>query len=386
MGDEEEDPRCWRERELDEACSDILKAEFVAVDLEFTGLFMEFQKHATVEQYYEYCADNVWKFAAVQLGVCAAYRDPARPSEWILCPYNFHIWPSRRRVFLSDSSSLSYLVQAGLDFNDWIRNGFDCYRLAAIERFEKETSAAQKIAPVSPKARKKSLPVNIRSLGLQRLFELIIEKEKPLVTHNGLLDMMHIYDKFVADVRTIQTVSSFRKEVLKLFSGGLYDTKYIANHGRTLKFRLSTQQHTNLEHVRSHLLRMDTAQTFKLSAARQAVMKDYSLLPLGPGQLEHTKAHEAGFDAMATAQTFALELEKYVAPGGAIPAAWTADEHVTEVAFVLDLCVSPGRLDMRSQSSGSGPASEASYQSPSTYHMKRNREDDSSSPAKRPCP
>ncbi|KAH0486968.1 MAG: uncharacterized protein KVP18_001004 [Porospora cf. gigantea A] len=81
---------------------------------------------------------------------------------------------------------------------------------------------------------------------------------------------------------------------------------------------------------------MDTAQTFKLSAARQAVMKDYSLLPLGPGQLEHTKAHEAGFDAMATAQTFALELEKYVAPGGAIPAAWTADEHVTEVAFVLD--------------------------------------------------
>ncbi|KAH0472131.1 MAG: hypothetical protein KVP17_004193 [Porospora cf. gigantea B] len=81
---------------------------------------------------------------------------------------------------------------------------------------------------------------------------------------------------------------------------------------------------------------MDTAQTFKLSDARKAVMKDYSLLPLGPGQLEHTKAHEAGFDAMATAQTFALELEKYVAPGRAIPAAWTADEHVTEVAFVLD--------------------------------------------------
>lgn len=126
----------WREVDLDAAERDILRAEFVAVDLEFSGLFMDYQKHKTLDSYYEYCADNVWKFATVQLGVCAAYRDPEAPTSWILCPYNFHVWPSSRRVFLSDTNSLSYLIQAGLDFQKWITSGFDFRRLAAITRYE----------------------------------------------------------------------------------------------------------------------------------------------------------------------------------------------------------------------------------------------------------
>lgn len=37
----------------------------------------------------------------------------------------------------------------------------------------------------------------VKDEGIQRIIEKIIYERKPVIIHNGLFDMLHIYDKFI---------------------------------------------------------------------------------------------------------------------------------------------------------------------------------------------
>lgn len=56
-------------------------------------------------------------------------------------------------------------------------------------------------------------PGGLGATGLQRIVEAIIEKEKPLVVHNGHLDLLHLFDKFIG--KAPDTLSEFCKESLR---------------------------------------------------------------------------------------------------------------------------------------------------------------------------
>ena len=63
------------------------------------------------------------------------------------------------------------------------------------------------------------------------IIEYISALKKPLVTHNGLLDILHLYNSFIGPLHESQ--GDFKKEFLANFPA-LYDTKYLINSSNIL--------------------------------------------------------------------------------------------------------------------------------------------------------
>ena len=64
-------------------------------------------------------------------------------------------------------------------------------------------------------------PYNVSSL-----LELLITSSKPVVLHNGLVDLVFIYQAFHTDLPA--SLASFTADLSEMFAAGLYDTKTIA--------------------------------------------------------------------------------------------------------------------------------------------------------------
>ena len=63
------------------------------------------------------------------------------------------------------------------------------------------------------------------------LIEEIITMKKPLITHNGLLDILHLYSSFVGPLQ--EKASDFKKDFSANFPV-IYDTKYIVSSSNIL--------------------------------------------------------------------------------------------------------------------------------------------------------
>ena len=62
-------------------------------------------------------------------------------------------------------------------------------------------------------------------ISMQRLFAEMIVKEKPLVFHNGFIDLLFLYQHFYLDLP--KSIQSFISDLMLMFPSGIYDTKYI---------------------------------------------------------------------------------------------------------------------------------------------------------------
>jgi hypothetical protein len=64
------------------------------------------------------------------------------------------------------------------------------------------------------------------ALGFTRVIDLMADLKKPLITHNGIMDLMFLYDKFY---RTLpETQGEFKSAINSLFPH-IYDTKHMIN-------------------------------------------------------------------------------------------------------------------------------------------------------------
>ncbi|KFG56988.1 CAF1 family ribonuclease [Toxoplasma gondii RUB] len=416
-----------RARLLDQAVKDICDADFVAVDLEFTGLFPHQSSAAKrpvcLKSYFERCVQAAEFFLAPQLGICAARRRRAASSsrspaseessqtsvlcsskaaarqpsgssqtatddpregvqrrsdapesagacsdeeavKWELAPYTFYAFPQQRKQGGVDTATLKWLLQNGLDFNEWISAGFDYIRLAELQQqarqagaanacrhgassgngdmglrtsnggmndgdrkprvaagrpadqpegeTEEAASTARREVPKSADSNRASAggaPGGLEVTGLQRLIEAIVEKEKPLVVHNGHLDLLHVFDKFIGKVPG--TLPEFCSEMLRLFTGGIYDTKHVANEGKTFVLKIGDPRTTSLVSLRHHLLRSESLCVFEIAPHRRSAFDlTFQQLNCDSGP-ECGRSHEAGYDALLTAQIFVMELDLY---------------------------------------------------------------------------
>ncbi|KAI8889226.1 hypothetical protein K501DRAFT_208701, partial [Backusella circina FSU 941] len=60
----------------------------------------------------------------------------------------------------------------------------------------------------------------------KQMLSIMREEQIPLIVHNGLLDLMYIYDSFILALP--DKLERFVVDLAKVFSGGIYDTKYIS--------------------------------------------------------------------------------------------------------------------------------------------------------------
>merc|ERR1719221_990217 len=76
---------------------EIRRAEFVAVDLELTGLHVKSERFIGIDRCYAAHREGARTFLPVQVGICAARRDPSRSSgsgcHWVLSPVSVYVFP-----------------------------------------------------------------------------------------------------------------------------------------------------------------------------------------------------------------------------------------------------------------------------------------------------
>lgn len=62
----------------------------------------------------------------------------------------------------------------------------------------------------------------------RNIFKDVIDKGCPVVVHNGLLDIMFLYQSFYCELPS--QLSTFVADLSLMFKGGIYDTKYISDY------------------------------------------------------------------------------------------------------------------------------------------------------------
>eukprot|EP00915_Cephaloidophora_sp_WS-2016_P006266 GHVH01008254.1.p1 GENE.GHVH01008254.1~~GHVH01008254.1.p1 ORF type:complete len:519 (-),score=64.01 GHVH01008254.1:88-1644(-) len=269
--------------------------EFVSLDLEFSGLTfddVELNKSTDFHGYFQNLVKGAKNFAVVQLGVCLAGRKP-NDHVWHLEPFNIYLFPHRRRLCFVDTTSLTFLSNCGFSFNEWVGNGVDFEALHDIE-FEKAypDDCDNMIRDIHA----------VEERGAQIILKSIMQLDIPLVLHNGLLDLLHLCDKFLASVGNLESEVQFAERIRHYFPGGIYDTKYIARAGQFSNFPSSASKGFSLEKL-SEFLMTDESHKKGISI-HGAFAKKYSM---GSARL-----HEAGYDAYLTAQCFIVELQHYL--------------------------------------------------------------------------
>ena len=120
--------------------------DFIAIDLEFTGLFQLLTNDFldNCEEFYAKSRINVNKFQVIQVGM--SFFKMINGKEFNSNSYNFFIFPNRcrflprqekERYFLSQVSSLTFLAENGFDFNKLIKEGISYLDLSQ-SKFVKE--------------------------------------------------------------------------------------------------------------------------------------------------------------------------------------------------------------------------------------------------------
>lgn len=104
------------------------KADYIAIDAEFTGLVngRDVSQFDLPEEYYTRLLAGCSEFMLIQFGLCAFYWDEKR-QHYMNDAYNFYLFPRGKpapeRMFLCQSSSLEFLASNGFDFNKLIKEG-----------------------------------------------------------------------------------------------------------------------------------------------------------------------------------------------------------------------------------------------------------------------
>lgn len=257
--------------------SDIESADFVALDLEFSGLFLKTERDKRIlslEDLYDKCAESIPEFLPLQLGICCA-RKQQEGGLWELRSHEFNLWPQERRIFTADLQSLRFLRSHGFDFNAFFHQAFKYNRLPP--------------ADMDQGAMMRRLPPTHAT----RIMAALRKSRAPLVFHNAMLDLMHLHDKFVGDLP--DEYKEFGESWTTHFPL-LFDTRLIAHEGK-----YSVLRHAgglSLEELHKHL-----------SGLPDLPVKFERGGPLGTGSAAHGSS---GHDAILTAEVFVMAMDMWL--------------------------------------------------------------------------
>mmetsp|Transcript_20777 Transcript_20777/g.61882 ORF Transcript_20777/g.61882 Transcript_20777/m.61882 type:complete len:811 (-) Transcript_20777:129-2561(-) len=332
------------ERALRDIQGRLSTAAYVAVDLELTGINIGDRP----DSYTETAAERLEKgcciaegYAIVQLGI--AIRDAIAGTPK-LASYNILVAPES--TFVCESASLKFLRKFNLDLNSWIDDGVRCTSRARDAEWQ-EASGENTVTSLTAASRESSFICRARKLRADRrngfnmnqwvddtvtadprfdderhfkirekdalgfrinppghcddelregvtlddLWDLLLQAEVPLVVH-GYLDVLFLLSTFQRRALPRDPVE-LAQLITRSFPKGIYDTAYLHESIDSLRLAPSSLK----EFCAAVTARAGDA-AFELEAATEARYGS-SLRGRGNGF-----AHEAGCDALFTAQLF----------------------------------------------------------------------------------
>jgi poly(A)-specific ribonuclease len=173
----------------------VKEADFVAIDLEMTGVTsapwrdsLEFDRF---DIRYLKAKDSAEKFAVVQFGVCPFRYDHSKQS-FVAYPHNFYVFP-RQEVpvsgsyeFLCQTSSIDFLAKYQFDFNACIHEG-----ISYLSRGQ-EDEALRRLSASDDEELSPSNFSDIREKPLTRMADILFTERMKIKMKEWREDLLHV--------------------------------------------------------------------------------------------------------------------------------------------------------------------------------------------------